>query len=91
MANGQARAGRRAIKIWGTDGDWAMIGYGLSNNLYEIGCIPASVLSPYVSMQPISFSYREVTVIPRQPDGRPDRSPNLMFEIPAGTCDAVGV
>lgn len=85
-ANGQARLGGGRIKIWGTDGDWAMIGYGLSNNLYRIGYIPASVLSPYVSMQPISFSYREVTVIsPASLTDDPIVHPTWMFEIPVGT------
>ena len=85
-AGGQATLGGGIIKIWGTDGDWALVGYGLSNNLYRVGYILADVLSGSVYMQPIAFSYREVTVIsPASLTDDPIINPTWLFEIPVGT------
>ena len=52
---GNATLGGGSIRIYGRDGDWVLIGYGLSNGGYRIGyvdkaAIPADKLPPQMSL-----------------------------------------
>jgi len=44
------------IRIWGRDGDWALIGYGLSNGEYRIGYVTTSAIPPDLQLEQLVFS-----------------------------------
>lgn len=54
-ASGKAAVGGGSLRVWGTVGDWALIGYGLSNNLYRIGYMQKSALPPDLVVPELYF------------------------------------
>jgi hypothetical protein len=85
-AGGRATVGGGRLRLWGTTGDWAMIGYGLSNNLYRIGYVPKSMLPPGACAPEIVFNTRGATITSTAPvNDDPIIHPVPLFELPEGT------
>ncbi len=84
--NGKAELGGGRVRVWGTEGGWAMIGYGLSNNLYRVGWIPSSRI-PYNLMVPeLTFSYASAVITSdAQVTDDPIVQPTWLFMVPRGT------
>lgn len=59
-AGGNAAVGGGRCRYYGNVGEWAMIGYGLSNGKYRIGYVPQSVLSSEVSIHQLTLGYAPV-------------------------------
>ncbi len=85
-ASGKATVGGGRLRLWGTQGDWALIGYGLSNNLYRIGYIQKSALPAGLDVPELAFSYQTVRTVADAPlNDDPIIKPVMIFRIPAGT------
>lgn len=85
-ANGKASLGGGRIRIWGSDGDWVMIGYGLSNNLYRVGYIQRSQLPASLDIQPLHFGSQTATVVSEASlTDDPIVNPTWLMKIPVGT------
>lgn len=85
-AGGKASVGGGRLRVWGTVGDWAMIGYGLSNNLYRIGYVNKSILPGDVCVPKIVFNTRGATIISKAAvTDDPILHPTWLFELPEGT------
>ncbi len=85
-ASGKATLGGGRVRVWGTQGDWAMIGYGLSNNLYRVGYIQKSALPAGLSVPELGFINKPVKVVsPANLTDDPIINPTWLFEIPTGT------
>lgn len=54
---GRATLGGGTIRVYGKEGDWALIGYGLSNGGYRIGFVSLNAIPSSVYMQELSLSY----------------------------------
>ncbi|HPY94141.1 MAG TPA: hypothetical protein PLR12_01825, partial [Clostridia bacterium] len=85
-ANGKAVLGGGRIRIWGSVGDWVMIGYGLSNNLYRIGYVQKSYFPADLAMQELVFDRKPATVVSKASlTDDPIIQPTWLLEIPVGT------
>lgn len=62
-ANGKAALGGGSIRIFGKEGDWVLIGYGLSNNLYRIGYIERSYLPVDLKIDEMYLGAQPATVV----------------------------
>lgn len=83
--NGKATLGGGKVKVWGTEGDWALIGYGLSNNLYRIGYIPKSVLPEGLVVPELQFAFSSASVVSNASmTDDPIINPTWIMEIPVG-------
>lgn len=83
---GRASVSRGRLRVWGTTGDWAMIGYGLSNNLYRVGYIAKSALPGDVCVPEIVFNTRGATITSAAAVyDDPILHPIALFELPVGT------
>lgn len=60
-ASGNAAVGGGKCRYYGNVGEWAMIGYGLSNGKYRIGYVEQSVLPADVTILQLSLGYAPVT------------------------------
>ena len=54
---GRATLGGGTIRVYGKQGDWALIGYGLSNGGYRIGFVSLNAIPSNIAMQELSLSY----------------------------------
>lgn len=85
-ASGKAAVGGGRLRLWGAQGDWALIGYGLSNNLYRIGYIKKSALPSSLDVPELAFSYQTVRTVADAPlNDDPIIQPVMIYRIPAGT------
>ena len=85
-ANNKATVGGGRLRVWGTQGDWALIGYGLSNNLYRIGYIQKSALPADLVVPELNFSYKTAVILTDAPlNDDPVIKPVMIYRIPAGT------
>ena len=85
-SNGRAAVSGGRLRVWGTQGDWALIGYGLSNNLYRIGYIAKSALPGDLSVPEIYFGSQTATITKNAPvNDDPIIQPQKIFELKAGT------
>lgn len=85
-AGGRASVSGGRLRIWGTTGDWALVGYGLSNNLYRVGYLHKSAVPSDVCVPEIVFNNRVVTVHTDAPfNDDPILHPVPIFDVPAGT------
>ena len=84
-SNGKAAVSGGRLRR-GTQGDWALIGYGLSNNLYRIGYISKSALPGDLSVPEIYFGSQTATITKNAPvNDDPIIQPQKIFELSAGT------
>ena len=84
--DGKATLGGGVVRVWGTEGQWALIGYGLSNNLYRVGYIPKAALPKNLNVPELVLSSIKTKTVSRAPlYDDPIISPREIFEIPAGT------
>ena len=84
-SNNKASLGGGRIRVWGTVGDWAMIGYGLSNNLYRIGYIAKASIPRDLDVPELIFSNKKVTLKSKAPFiDDPIIQPITIFEIAKG-------
>lgn len=84
-ASGKATLGGGRVRVWGTEGDWAMIGYGLSNNLYRIGYIQKSTLPADLWVPELQFAFSSAPVVSKASlTDDPIINPTWLMEIPAG-------
>lgn len=85
-ASGKAAIGGGRIRVWGTQGDWAMIGYGLSNNLYRVGYIQKSALPANLTVPELYFANKTATVVSEASlTDDPIINPTWLMKIPVGT------
>lgn len=86
-ANGRAAMGGGKIWVWGTTGDWAMIGYGLSNNLFRIGYIQKSYIPADLDVPELIFGSQRAVVGSSGAHFTDDMivNPTWLQVIPAGT------
>ena len=85
-AGGKASVGGGRLRVWGTTGDWLMVGYGLSNNLYRIGYIRKSALPGDVCVPEIVFNSRGATLTENtRVTDDPILHPTWLFELPGGS------
>lgn len=84
--DGRASVQGGRLRVWGTVGDWALIGYGLSNNLYRIGYIRRTALPASLSVPELYLGSQAVTTVNNAPlNDDPIINPIKIMEIPAGT------
>lgn len=84
--NGRATVAGGRLRVWGTRGDWALIGYGLSNNLYRVGYIPRSAVPYDLNLPELQFSSKMATVTSTAYlTDDPIVKPTWITEIPVGT------
>lgn len=85
------RAGRASVaggrlRLWGTEGDWALIGYGLTNNLYRVGYIKKSALPKSVNAPVLNLGSETVKILKESPVyDDPIIKPLELFKLKAGT------
>ena len=60
-AGGNAAVGGGKCRYYGNVGEWALIGYGLSNGQYRIGYVQQSALPADVSIRQLQLGYAPVT------------------------------
>ena len=60
--NGRAEVGGGRLRYWGSVGDWALIGYQLSNNLYRVGYISSAALPDDLTINNLHLGNQTVTV-----------------------------
>ncbi len=83
---GRASLGGGRVRVWGIEGEYAMIGYGLSNNLYRIGWIHKDNIPSNLNVPELEFSYKPATITSNaQVTDDPIIDPQWLFEIPRGT------
>ncbi len=84
--SGKANLGGGRVRVWGLDGNWALIGYGLSNNLYRVGYVPKSVIPANLQVPQLVFARRQGTIVSKASlTDDPIVNPTWLFEIPVGT------
>ena len=84
--SGKANLGGGRVRVWGLDGKWALIGYGLSNNLYRVGYVPANTVPANVKLHQLKFAGQPGTIVSKASlTDDPIVNPTWMFEIPVGT------
>lgn len=84
-ASGRAMVGGGQLRLWGFTGDWALIGYGLSNNLYRIGYIQRSGVPADVVAEELFFGSQTATITaPAVVNDDPIIKPTKIFELPKG-------
>ena len=84
-SNNKASLSGGRIRVWGTAGQWALIGYGLSNNLYRIGYIAKASIPRDLDVPELIFSNKKVTLKSRAPFiDDPIIQPITIFEIAKG-------
>ena len=85
-ANGRASVSGGRLRVWGTIGDWALVGYGLSNNLYRIGYIEKIALPIDLQVQELYLGSQTVTIVNDAPFiDDPIIKPLMIFELKRGT------
>jgi len=85
-ANNRATLGGGRIRVWGTVGNWAMIGYGLSNNLYRVGYISKSALPADLDVPELYFGSKVGKIVSKASlTDDPIVNPIWLMEIPKGT------
>ncbi|MGI6726062.1 MAG: SH3 domain-containing protein [Christensenellales bacterium] len=85
-ADSRASVSGGRLRVWGTIGDWALIGYGLSNNLYRIGYIERSALPSDLQVQELYLGCQTVTIVKDAPFiDDPIIKPVQIFELKSGT------
>ena len=82
---GNATLGGGSIRVYGRDGDWVLIGYGLSNGGYRIGyvtidAIPASVQPPTLRLVRIPKTNIATSVFVDDPIMAKNRELSVRFE-----------
>lgn len=60
---GRASVSGGRLRVWGTEGDWALIGYGLTNNLYRVGYIKKNTLPKSLSVAELQLGTDTVKVV----------------------------
>jgi len=84
--SGKANLGGGRVRVWGLDGKWALIGYGLSNNLYRVGYVPANTVPANVKLHQLKFAGQPGTIVSKASlTDDPIVNPTWLFEIPVGT------
>ena len=84
--NGKASVGGGRLRFYGIEGDWALIGYGLSNNLYRIGYIPKSAVPTTLDLHDLYLGSQVATVTRNAyVNDDPIIKPITIFELSKGT------
>lgn len=60
-AGGNATVGGGKLRYYGSVGEWALIGYGLSNGLYRIGYVTHNAIPADITVTQLNLSYAPVT------------------------------
>ncbi|MGI6690202.1 MAG: peptidoglycan-binding protein [Christensenellales bacterium] len=60
-AGGNATVGGGKLRYYGSVGEWALIGYGLSNGLYRIGYVTHNAIPADITVIQLNLSYAPVT------------------------------
>lgn len=84
--NNKAAVAGGKLRVWGKIGNWALIGYGLSNNLYRIGYISTKAIPTKVKVPDLILGNEQVKVKKAAPlYDDPIIKPIKIFDIKAGT------
>lgn len=74
------------LRVWGKVGNWALIGYGLTNNLYRIGYISTKAIPTTVDVPELFLGNQQVKTRKAAPlYDDPIIQPIKIFDIKAGT------
>lgn len=83
--DGKASVSGGRLRVWGKIGNWALIGYGLTNNLYRIGYISTKAIPTSVSVPDLFLGNQQVKVRKAAPlYDDPIIQPIKIFDIRAG-------
>lgn len=84
--SGKASVSGGNLRVWGKIGNWAMIGYGLTNNLYRIGYISTKALPSSLSVPDLFLGNQQVKTRKAAPlYDDPIIQPIKIFDIKSGT------
>ena len=85
-AGGKALLGGGRVRVWGTVGDWALIGYGLSNNLYRVGYITKKAIPADLNVPELYLGTQTGKIVSKAfLTDDPIVNPIWLTEIPVGT------
>jgi hypothetical protein len=60
--NGKASVSNGGVRVYGTDGDWILMGYGLTNGDYRIGYVTIDAMPAGIVTQPLVYANKPATI-----------------------------